>query len=35
MSESINFFFDFSSSHAYFVSFKIDETSKVLDREVI
>ena len=35
MSEPIRFYFDFSSSYAYFASFKIDETSKALDREVI
>ena len=35
MSEPIKFYFDFSSPYAYFASFKIDETSKALDREVI
>ncbi len=35
MSEPIKFYFDFSSPYAYFASFKIDEASKALDREVI
>ena len=35
MFEPIKFYFDFLSPYAYFASFKIDETSKALDREVI